>query len=572
MIESILTSGSDEQNITENEFGKYLYQMERRNPELVSWVGRLCLRDWLNGHICISFDELLKDPVVAEKATGDSAILQELLLNSDIVGIPGDLSPLIVEDQNLYLHRYWSYEQELAEWLSRKSEKTRSELSEYIKHVNTKFEEQGTVNWQKVAVKLSLIKDLVIISGGPGTGKTYTVSKIIEVLAETSSEDLSIALAAPTGKAAQRLNDSLADQNNTIEIPEAVTLHKLLGARGDSGTFRFNSGNKLPHDILIVDEASMLDITMWIFMIRALKDDAKLVLLGDKNQLASVEAGSILGDICFESENSFSNAIQKSLNEDISVSSGKPAINDCIVHLTKSYRFDENSGIQKLADAINSGDEEKVLELLKSDDHPEIRYLEGNAEDMNTLIEEFVVNPFLSHDSDVHSHSHQILCALRKGPFGVEHINDLAEKQLKRKLGIPSSQVWFSRRPIIVSRNNSVLKIRNGETGIALEEKETGFQIFLDNAQTPPISVSRLQNFEPAYAITVHKSQGSEYENVAVLLSNVQNRVLTKELLYTSVTRARQNILVISSDNIIKTTVRENIKRNSGLRSKIWQG
>lgn len=570
MIEPGLTNGVDEQRVIENEFRKFLYRMETVEPDLVSYVGMLCLRDWLNGHICISLSDLLKDSFVQDRSGNVLQNLISTLMNSDLVGSPGEFLPLIMENDNLYLHKYWSYEQELANWISEKSKITNAISEAFIDQVNEQFGDERTVNWQRVAVKLSLIKDLVIISGGPGTGKTYTVRRIIEILSEVKGGALSIALAAPTGKAAQRLNDSLIDNNHQFEIPEAVTLHKLLGARGDSGTFRFNSRNKLPNDIVIVDEASMLDITMWINLIRALREDSKLILLGDKNQLASVEAGSILGDICFEADNSFSDKIQSFLKEEINRSTDKPPINDCIIHLNKSYRFDENSGIKKLADAINSGDAELVLDLLRSNEYPEITYLEGTSQDMQTLITDYVVNPFLNKDEE--RQTHQILCALRKGPFGVEYINDVAEKELKRTIRIPSVQTWFSGRPIIVTRNNSVLKIRNGETGIAREEEGSGFQILFDNAQTSPVSVTRLQNVETSYAITVHKSQGSEYENVAILLSNVQNRVLTKELLYTSVTRARQNLLVIGSDNIIKTTVRENIKRNSGLRSKIWYG
>lgn len=572
MGEDIFVNVTDDQRIAENEFRKYLFHLEAVNPELISYGGMLCLRAWMNGHICISIEELKQDSLVIEMVGGNTDDLHQMLLDSSLIGSPGELTPLIVDEQNLYLHKYWSYEKELADWLSIKAQQTNTLERSVIDHIDELFENDGKINWQRIAVKLALIKDLIIISGGPGTGKTFTVSKILKLLSEASSETLSVALAAPTGKAAQRLNDSLSDQDHEAEIPEATTLHKLLGARGDTGSFRFNSVNKLPHDVVIVDEASMLDITMWINMIRALKDDSKLILLGDKNQLASVEAGSILGDICFNSENSFSDPIKNALNEAVDLSIGVPDINDCIVHLTKSYRFDDNSGIKRLADAINTGDHELVLELLNSEEYPEIRYREGNSEDMKFMIQEFVVNPFQNTGTKADSQTHQILCALRKGPFGVEHINEISERELKRTLRIPSSQTWFPGRPVIITKNNPVLNIRNGETGFASEQEENSYQIRFDNAQTPAISVSRLQDFEPAYAITVHKSQGSEYENVAVLLSNAQNRVLTKELLYTSVTRARQNLLVISSDNIIKSTVQGNIKRNSGLRSKIWYG
>lgn len=567
----------DEISLLELEFGRFIHSLDSTMPNNVILSGMFCVHNQMNGHICCSLSDILANPIYAqllEPEISKQSLLEDIR-SSNVVGQPGENKPLILDGENLYLQKLWKYEQELADFIIQKSKITHS-LDKYsIKYVDELFKEDSSnQNLQKVAVLLSLAKDLVIISGGPGTGKTFTIKKIIEAL-HSKKKNASFALATPTGKAAQRLNESLRPEASEFPIHPATTIHKLLQARGNSGNFKYNEKNKLPFDVLIIDEASMLDINLWIRLLRAIPKTAKLILLGDKNQLASVEAGSILGDICSESTNDFSVELSDVLSlKTFSTHKSKP-INDCIIELTKSYRFDEEQGIGVLSRLINIGSSKEVVDLLNDDSYPETTTHQPTNEVVKKLIRDFVINPFLENKRTGFSiesfKSHQILCALRKGPYGVEYINDLAETSLKKELGIKDSEEWYEGRPVLITRNNALLKIRNGEIGICKKNMQSGlFEIQLEQREESPISISRIQNYEPAFATTIHKSQGSEYDHVSIMLSNQPNALLSKQLLYTAVTRARKSVLVIASEVVITSTVQKNIVRRSGLRDKIW--
>ncbi|MCG8373703.1 MAG: ATP-binding domain-containing protein, partial [Balneolales bacterium] len=318
-------------------------------------------------------------------------------------------------------------------------------------------------------------------------------------------------------------------------------------------------------------EASMLDISLWITLIRAVTEKTKLVLMGDPHQLASVEAGSILGDICSQASNSFSQEMALKLeieNNDDST----PDFNDSIINLTKSYRFSENSGIKSISDAINEGDSEKVIELLESKEFPELVWVEPSGTTINQLIEKFSVVPYTQLLNDGFSsetlNEYQILTAYRKGPFGNEYINLKSEQRIKSANNIDIDTVWFDGRSVIATRNNHTLGIKNGEIGIY--DASRGL-IKFEGKEEDGISISRLTHYEPSQSITIHKSQGSEYRNVAIVLPMAENELLTKELLYTAVTRARESILVVGKRKTIIDTVRQSIDRKSGLIKKIWE-
>ena len=562
----------EEITIQELEFARFLYELDTKN-HIPVLIGASCLSAHLNGHICIDIEQSANHPVYGTLLKGtDKQMIYDSLESSTIVGDGSMLTPLVMDEDQMYLHKFWKFEQELAFWLLAKSQNTKKLPGEIKGYVETLFgiEEEGP-DWQKISVLLSLIKDLVIISGGPGTGKTFTIQKIVDALTFANTEGYSIALAAPTGKAAQRLTESLSLENHDfVEAP--VTIHKLLGAKGESGQFRYNEKNPLPFNTVIIDEASMLDITLWIRLIRAIPNESKLIVLGDKNQLASVEAGSILGDVCLYADNSFSENICSQVKELSSSGESDSTINDSIVLLNKNYRFGEGSGIQLLGDAINRGDTDSVLELLTSEEYPELMMSEPTNEVIEELISTYVTKPFSSYqsakDKFTSFNEYQILCALRKGPFGVDMINSKAEKETKRSHSIANSKLWYDGRPIMMTKNNGVLKLKNGETGICIETEE-GPKIEFEG-RDKAVQVSRLQDYEPAFATTVHKSQGSEYDHVSIVLSNTVNRVLSRQLLYTSVTRARKSVLVIGSTEVISSTVQRSVVRKSGLRKKIW--
>lgn len=555
------------------EFARYIRKIEKNYPNELGLIGAIVNYFHQKGHICVSLDDILSNNFFLEVYANSisKSELIAILSKATTVGNPNDLTLFILEDENLYLQKFWKFENELSQWLITKSLKTASIQEHSLTEIDHLFDQSSEINWQKIASKIALVKDLLIITGGPGTGKTFTVNKILEVLQFNRIKSLKIALAAPTGKASQRLNESLHSADETIV---SVTLHKLLGAKGDSGTYYYNENNKLPYDVVVVDEASMLDINLWIRLIRALSDTTKLILLGDKNQLASVEAGSILGDICSKSSNTFSRTISHLIGEVIPVSDVDFFINDCIIQLTKSYRFKEDSGIKKLSEAINNGDSDEVLALLSSDKHNEINVNLFSKDSIEEVVKDYAVDPLQNvinseFDKDLIK-SHKIVCALRKGPFGVEEINKQSELILKKKLGIPSSQVWYNGRPIIINKNSRLLKIKNGETGFVKRNASDDYYLQLDGDERTPILISRLQDYESAFAITIHKSQGSEYDHIVVMLSNSTNRLLSREILYTAVTRARKSVLIIASNEIIKETVEKRILRNSGLSKKIW--
>lgn len=578
----------------EKEFVRFLLELEENLPEEVIFAAVACIHAQQNGHLCFDLNNTAEWLFEDERSGIE---LNEIRLNAwkqalvscSLVSKDGSLQPMVLEDGRLYLHRYWNYEEELASWLRVKSKRSNS-IDTVTKEVIQKFVKSGSdlfeIDWQQVALGLSFLKDLVVISGGPGTGKTHTVINILAAHSLVHGEKYRVALAAPTGKAARRLIESVDTGKDNLpkeileetNLPEsAFTVHKLLGSNATGTHFKFNKENKLPYDLVVIDEASMLDITMWVRLIRALDENTKLVVLGDKDQLASVEAGSILGDIC-NGDNNFSQAIslelQKLLAVSVPSSESEISLNDCVVFLTRSYRFGEHSGIQKLAKAINESDVEAAMEVLKSSKYPDVKWIKPTPGEIEKLIYEYAVDhhTWYSGKSGEEqlsaSHNKKILCALRRSNQGVEELNRVAEKLIRRKMNMLNSQEWYPGRIVMATRNNSLLKLRNGEIGI-YKVKDAGY-IEFENQETNKISTTRLTDYEPAYAITIHKSQGSEYNDIAILLSNEDNPILSKEILYTSVTRARENTLVCASESIIRKAIEKNIWRNSGLKGKIW--
>jgi exodeoxyribonuclease V alpha subunit len=579
----------------EVEFVRFLQQMHPDVEEGVLMAAAVCIHAQSNGHVCLDIGTLDNGYLFNEPETGFK-INDELkrewiaaLRKSELVSSGGEMQPLVLEEERLYLHRFWKYEEELADWMKAKSanvQEITEDAKKALQLLLAPSKDLFETNWQQLAVVLSFLKDLIIISGGPGTGKTYTVLNIIaaQMLAH-HGDRFRIALAAPTGKAARRLVDSIKDGkknlsgqvSSQLEITEeALTVHKLLGADFQGSSFKFNEQNKLPYDMIVIDEASMLDLTMWVRLIRAVRPNTKLVVLGDKDQLASVEAGSILGDIC-GGENTFSSEISALVANitgmQIPSTQTTASINDCVIFLTKSYRFGENSGIQKLAKAINESDVEAAMEVLQDPNYEDVKWVKPTPEEIEKIVNEYAVDHHTWYSGKSieerlsASHQKKILCALRRSKQGIEELNRIAEKKIRRKIGVLSSQEWYPGRIIMATRNNNILKVRNGEIGI-FQPEETRY-IEFESTEMNKIPIKRLADYEAAYAITIHKSQGSEFNDVAILLSNEENPLLSKEILYTSVTRARESTLICASEDIIRKTIQKNVWRKSGLKGKI---
>lgn len=580
----------------EVEFVHFLQQISPNENEQVLMAAAACIHAQSKGHVCLDLGKMEQDEYLFNESETGFKVTDELknewisaLRKSELVSSGDDLQPLVLEEGRLYLHRFWKYEEELSKWLKAKSANAREVSDKAKKALQLLLVPSGDLfepNWQHLAVVLSFLKDLVIISGGPGTGKTYTVLNIIaaQQLAHPG-EKFRIALAAPTGKAARRLINSIehgieklpGQINSQLDIPDvALTVHKMLGADFRGSSFKFNEQNKLPYDMVVVDEASMLDLTMWVRLIRAIGTDTKLVVLGDKDQLASVEAGSILGDIC-GGENTFSQRIKRMAANitgmEIPLSQTSATINDSVVFLTKSYRFGEDSGIGTFAKAINVSDTEQALSILRDPKYPDLTWLDTSPKNMQKVMADYGVSHFEEYiqvtpeERLEASNRRKILCALRQGDYGVETLNQSIERHVRQKQGLLSSSEWYEGRIVMATRNDAMLKVRNGEIGMYREE---GNLIRFEGEQALNISATRLKEYEPAFAITIHKSQGSEFEEVAIVLPNKINTILSKEILYTAVTRARQSTLIIANEVILKKTIERSVSRKSGVQQKVW--
>lgn len=485
----------------------------------------------------------------------DARLLETLPLVS-----AGGQTPLVLHNSKLYLHRYFHYETRLAEQISVMAAVS---LPLQVKDtlLDSFFEVSDTgTDWQKEAAKVALQKALTIICGGPGTGKTTTVVKILALLLLATDHMPDVALAAPTGKAAMRLSESIGSSLDKMELPEKIraaiptqakTLHRLLGFRRNSPQFRHNRQNPMGWDVVVVDEASMVDLAMMSKLVDALKPGARLLLLGDKDQLASVESGAVLGDFI------------KSLHENT-------------VELQKTYRFDDN--IKQLAESINTGDSEGAWQLL-SDQHAKnvsvlpLDFLGYIGKQYAEFMEEVYRHP----EPDVRKifaafNSFQVLCGVHYGNRGVEGINRRVELSLARRGFHCQPDSWYPGRPVLITRNDYSLDLFNGDIGICLPDSNEGsVKVWFERADGGLRSYSpyRLPRCETVFAMTIHKSQGSEFDEVVVVLTDEDNRILSRELIYTAITRAKKSVKLVTERQVFDQALSRNIQRFSGLADQL---
>ena len=696
-------------------------------PTLLLLAAALASHQLGRGHVCLDINATLNAPdfALSLPPEGDdltdppplpSDVLATLTLSEWQAALHHPLltsegsgnTPLVVvtthsasgtPNTRLYLRRYWQYEQSLHQHIAARLETT-STGSESTgtegqsgrpihwatgdashpgllpQALNILFKQSNGLDWQKTACALAARSRFGIITGGPGTGKTTTVVRLLALLqtlqlAQHPSQPLRIRLAAPTGKAAARLNESIAGQVNAlplaelatllsehspaaaaseIAIPtEVTTLHRLLGARPDTRHFRHSAANPLALDVLVIDEASMVDIEMMAATLSALPAHAQCILLGDKDQLASVEAGSVLGDLCRRAEAAhytpatakwLAQATGQPLPAEFIDPAGQP-LDQAITMLRVSHRFNEHSGIGKLAKAINQPghaqserEKQQAVTAVLRHGYPDIHHLvmsddaaldklvihgspsgfAGNGEGrtdhqgqpiapptgychyLNVLQaqrprgESFEENQtaFDAWASEVLSaYSHfQLLCALRKGPWGVEGLNQRIASTLRREKLLFGSDYtlekgWYEGRPVLVTQNDYGLKLMNGDIGITLAVPDPrNPQQKLLRVAFPSSSAasdtdkpirwvlpSRLHAVETVFAMTVHKSQGSEFLHTAILLPPTLNPILTRELVYTGITRAREWLTVVEAKRrVLNEAVVREVVRVSGVR------
>jgi len=591
-------------------FADFILKVARTGNEEL-WIAAALVSHYTQeGHVCLDLGMMTGRPVGIEEGWNlhcpDLQLWLSSLRQSSVVGAPGDLRPLILDKANrLYLYRYWQYEAELADFLKERTKQDRRpvDLERVRSSLSRLFPQQqpGETNWQRLAAIMALQRSLCVITGGPGTGKTSTVVRILALLLEQAAgKKLSIGLAAPTGKAAARLKEALKGSKLSLEctpevlaqIPEeAFTLHRLLGPLGGSLEFRHHRNNPLPYDVIVVDEASMIDLPLMAKLARAIPSQSKLILLGDKDQLASVEPGAVFGDICAGTQPSDASGDLDDFTAGparlhmSSVKEPKGLQADSVIVLRRSYRFDEASGIGRLSRLIHSGVPEAVEELLKAERSDEVVWKRFRSpSDFQSNLEGWVIDAYGKYlrTNDATEafplfETCRILCALRKGPYGVLAVNQLVESILIRAGLIRRRGRWYRGQPVVISRNDYALRLFNGDVGLILEhqegkeENQTSLRAFFPGEEGAfrAILPMKLPEHETVYAMTVHKAQGSEFDRVLLLLPDRWSEVLTRELIYTAITRARRQVEIWGSLEILGQSILRKIERKSGLQDAL---
>ncbi len=548
-----------------------------------------------SGHVCLHLDHLVN---AALQDTGSEKVdlswptlpeLQKSLADSGLVSDGSQVTPLVLEDDRLYLQRYWSYEEQFVRFIRQKCldrpTEGRDLAEKLIREVFSDLPAESSKEQQQAVLK-AILNNFTVISGGPGTGKTTIIIRILAALIALAhangTASLKMLLLAPTGKAAARLSDSLTHQLKSLSVPEAVTaqipvqaatIHRTLGYQPQSPTsFRHNAQNPLSSDVIIVDEASMVDIALMAKLCDAVPKKARLILLGDKDQLASVESGSILGDIC---QLASQGDVGEATGKEISTPKGH------VVELTKSFRFSGQQGIAVLAQAINRGDEERCFEVLASDQFPDVRlYSSANHENRQQDFLDLCLAGFKEYLSAetalaaLHEFARfRVLCAHRQGPAGVGRMNALIEQGLTQHGLIYPYSEWYGRRPLLITSNSYSVQLFNGDTGLIWLEGEgkNSTACFYGEDQTTLRSLAplRLPELLTCYAMTIHKSQGSEFDDVVIVLPEADSPLLTRELLYTAVTRAKRKVSIFASRESIQAALAARVERASGIREKL---
>jgi exodeoxyribonuclease V alpha subunit len=533
---------------------------------LVPLAAAMLSRSIREGNICLPLDH--RPPHLAP--SGGAGLFEwpaatewrKVLAKSKAVGRPDAQTPLVIDDANrLYLRRYWNYQQRLAVALREKAAKSRPA-------------DRGKAGTQAGAIDSAVTNALTIISGGPGTGKTTTVLHIlVRLLQEPGNERLRVALAAPTGKAAARLEETIRVGLETLDCPEEVkrrvpvsasTIHRLLGVRGNSVYFRHDRENPLPFDLLVIDEASMVALPLLCKLFDALPEAARVILLGDRDQLASVEPGAVLADLV-----------------DAAASPGSP-LRDAVVTLEKNYRFSEESRIHHLCGAVRRGEADKAVRILRAESHPDLLSFEPNEpRELAARFSATILRGFSACAAEKQPaaaltalKNFRVLSALRRGPFGVEGLNRKIENILRdAELLRRPATANYAGKPVLITQNDHQLQLYNGDVGILLpdfEAKENPDQLwawFIGKENTlRRFAPARLPQHEAAYAMTVHKSQGSEFDRVLFILPDEDTPVLSRELIYTGLTRARSQVELWWTEAVFETAVTRRAERNSGLR------
>jgi len=583
-------------------FARFMCELAKSEDPRLLLAARLAVDSVQNGHVCVDLALVHRFGLLTENdravAPVDIRTWITAVGNTAVVGSAADYRPLILDNTRLYLHAYWDYEQTLARLLSQRASRwyVPADPIRFASLIRRYFPQGGP---QSVACCIAGMKNLLVLSGGPGTGKTTTVAKIAAFLLDYGAAGQGrIALAAPTGKAAARLMQSMRQASADAGIPEAIqnalprqafTIHRLLGAGGNARASKYDGDNPLPYDIVVVDEASMADLALLTTLFRAVSEDAKIIVVGDKDQLASVDAGAVLGDICDSGAlhgvtEVFVRHVSSMLPElSLPAIPGEPPIADAIVELKKNYRFKKDSGIGALGMAIKDGDAHTAWNIVENGNHSDMsRRSLPAASVLYDELRKLIIGgygAFYKQTDPAASldifHTFRVLCALNNGPYGVEGINAVIERILAEAGILRPFSRWYAGRPIMVIANDYHLGLFNGDCGITAPDPTANFELKVffpgdTSGNVRSFSPSRLPRHETVYAMTVHKAQGSEFDNVLFIAPPVFSPILSRELLYTAVTRARESCELWCSKEIFQKAVENRTMRMSGLREKLW--
>lgn len=630
-------------------FARFLAERDAQLAPALLWLAALLSRQLADGHLCLDLDML---PALAQeqdwpedwRALADSLhdgdalrLPASPLLAANGDGEPAD-APLVLDGTRLYLRRNWNHERSVAQGILARVARNEAPAAHFAAELARLFPDAASPDWQRIACALAARSAFGVITGGPGTGKTTTVVRLLGLLQTLRLRDhaqpLRIRLAAPTGKAAARLNASIAAQLAHLDVDDAVraaipsevlTLHRLLGARPDTRRYRHDRRNPLHLDVLVIDEASMVDLEMLAAVLDALPASARLILLGDKDQLSSVEAGAVLGDLCRRAEaghydDATAQWIATTTGDDVAafVQADAQPLDQHIAMLRDSHRFGADSGIGRLAQAVNAGDASAVLALLQA---PAADLAWQRDADTATLAALAIDGSVASDGSDACGYRHylewlrahrpasdageaahadwargaleafnrfQLLCALRRGPHGVDGLNRQLAAALRARGLIDDGHAfdgsdWYEGRPVLLTRNDYGLGLMNGDVGLCLRlpaaDGGNGTRLMVAFLAAPDrsggpqklrfVPPARLADAETAWALTVHKSQGSEFGHTALLLPPDPNGVLGRELLYTAITRARRRFSLLGSAAIVEQAIARRTRRHSGLAERL---
>lgn len=609
-------------NSTDRHFADFMERLiDQKSPALV--LASALVSRWLaDGHSCLPLKDVADRHFPASEADGAGQIkcpasdewIKKLVAATEAVGEPGTSKPLILDDGHLYLQRFWRYEIEIArnliDLLNQPSNDINKEkLVGSLKRLFPKSKDSAEPNWQQVAVFAAACHRFSVVTGGPGTGKTYTIARLLAALLEQpDGEKLNIRMVAPTGKAVGRLQESLGNSAAGLDVADAIkarlqdnkkftsTIHMLLGTIPNSSGFRHHAGNLLPVDVLVVDEASMLSVSLMAHLLAALKPDARLILVGDKDQLPPVDPGSVFQDICNAAginrySKVFCDDYSNSCGSELPPAEGK--LLNMVVKLSTNHRSGNAGHLHQAGVLLNDGKASEFLELAGdaqrtnstvvwqdfSSTPSSLSPKDKLKEALKKYVNEYFVPVVKAKDAAEALKAFgkfRILCAVREGPFGCEAVNRLVEETLRDNRLLSAEDVRYGRysgKPLMVTANNYQLKLFNGDIGLLWKDEEGIMVRFPESPDSiRSIARERLPAHETVYAMTIHKSQGSEFQHVLVILPDRESPILTRQLLYTGITRAKESVTIFAPKAIITRAIDSQNQRASRLAERLGAG